>query len=295
MVSATEPLRTIKVGVYNNSPKVFRDVDDKPAGVFIDILNYIAQKENWKLEYVYGQWDADLDKLKKGEIDIMPDVAISEARKRYYDFTNETVLDSWAVIYVRKDSTIGSLTDLEGKKVSILKSSVYEGRGGGIDQYLNGLGINATIVEVKDYRAALDYLEIGKVDAAVVGHIFSIANQKNYSNIKATKIFLKPTELRFALTKGSPDNPYLIQRLDYWVKNLKDGQDGFFNKTLEKYGLQELESQVPRSQPQREPIPIWVVKVVIVAFVAILLPWLMLVTILKRSGKKITDIIRGGL
>lgn len=242
-VDAAEPVRTFRVGAYNNPPKIYKDNNDQPAGVFVDILNYIAQKENWKLEYVFASWDTDLQNLQKGEIDIMPDVALSSEREKIFDFTKVTVLNSWAVVYVRKDSAITSVTDLNGKRISIFKSSVYENGEGSIDQYLNASGLKADIVEVGDYRTALDLLELGKVDVAVVSHVFGVANQANYHNIKATQIFLKPTELRFALTKGAPSNAYLTERIDYWVAKLKSGDAREFNNILEKYGLGELENE----------------------------------------------------
>ncbi len=35
--------KTIKVGIYQNKPKVFIDSASNPQGFFIDILNHIAQ------------------------------------------------------------------------------------------------------------------------------------------------------------------------------------------------------------------------------------------------------------
>ncbi len=285
---AAEPPKTVRVGAYNNKPKIYKDDNDKAAGVFADIINYIAKRENWNVEYVFGQWDTDLERLKNGQIDIMVDVAISPEREKEFDFTKETILNSWGVIYVRKDASIDSLTDLKGKKISIQKSSVYEKGQESISQYLESFGIKADIIEVDNYRMALDLLELGKVDAAVVGHIFGLANEKNYSNIKATQIFLKPTELRFALTKGNPNNPYLIDRLDYWVSRLKSGKDdNYFRDTIEKYGLGELLSQGREETNQPEvSLPFPVLKTTLGTLAVLLTLTLIIVIILKRNWKK---------
>lgn len=107
--------KTVKVGVYDNSPKIYKDANGTIKGFWADITNYIAQKEGWNLIYVFGTWDEGLARLEKGEIDLMVDVAVSDARKEKYDFNNETALLSWSIIYTRKDFDIKSFKDLEGK------------------------------------------------------------------------------------------------------------------------------------------------------------------------------------
>ena len=72
--------KTIKVGIYENKPKVFVDSDDEPQGFFVDILNYIASKEGWQLDYVASTWEKNLEKLEKAEIDLLLDIAESEER-----------------------------------------------------------------------------------------------------------------------------------------------------------------------------------------------------------------------
>lgn len=67
--------RIIDVGVYENEPKVFTDDGGKPAGIFIDILDYIAEREDWELHYIHVTWSEGLDRLQQGKIDLMPDVA----------------------------------------------------------------------------------------------------------------------------------------------------------------------------------------------------------------------------
>ncbi|MDP3480287.1 MAG: transporter substrate-binding domain-containing protein [Desulfoprunum sp.] len=74
--------RTIKVGIYENEPKVFTSKAGKPAGIFIDIIEHIAKSEGWNLQYVPGTWAEGLERLAKGEIDLMPDVAFTADRQR---------------------------------------------------------------------------------------------------------------------------------------------------------------------------------------------------------------------
>jgi ABC-type amino acid transport substrate-binding protein len=72
--AADSPL-IVKVGIYENNPKIFTDDQGNAAGFWPDIINYIAQKEGWKIEYVHGAWLESLQRLENNEIDVMPDVA----------------------------------------------------------------------------------------------------------------------------------------------------------------------------------------------------------------------------
>jgi len=47
----------IRVRVYDFEPLISTPRDGKPQGLFIDILEYVAQKEGWRIEYVPGTWD----------------------------------------------------------------------------------------------------------------------------------------------------------------------------------------------------------------------------------------------
>lgn len=238
IVYAADPERTVRVGVYENKPKTYQDYRGMAVGLFPDILNYIAEKERWQLEYVFGTWDEGLRRLEKGEIDVMVDVAPSGERRAIFAFTNESVFSSWGVVYVQKeDVQTASFSDLDGKKIAILESSVYFDEPESIEDYIQAFGVNVEFVNVQEYNDVFELLNDGEVDAAVVGRIFALTNQKYYPNIKQTDIFFKPTELRFALTKDDSDTPQLIDRLDYWTKQLKAGHEGAYRQILDRYNL----------------------------------------------------------
>ena len=95
---------TIKMGVYQNRPLLFKDKDGDIKGIFADILAHIAEKEDWNIEYVNGSWSQGLQNLKSADIDILGPIAYSQERKKDYDFTYENVLTNWGQIYVNQHS-----------------------------------------------------------------------------------------------------------------------------------------------------------------------------------------------
>ncbi len=78
--------RVVRVGVYQNEPKVFLNEQGEPDGFFIELLEEIAKVEGWELQYFPCEWEDCLADLEEGQIDLMPDVAYSPDRDVIFDF-----------------------------------------------------------------------------------------------------------------------------------------------------------------------------------------------------------------
>jgi two-component system cell cycle sensor histidine kinase/response regulator CckA len=231
-LSADSP-RKIRAGIYENEPKIFTE-KGKPAGFWVELLNYVASKENWKIEWVHGAWDECLQRLQDGQIDMMPDVAYTKERAEKYDFQNETIFISWARIYVPLDSKIESFPDLDNKKIAVLKGSVnYKGKEG-IKELTENFGINCIFIETTDYDDVFKLVEKEKVDAGVVNKNFGNIKEKKYK-VKRTGIVFQPADLRFALSKKSKLTPLLISRIDYNIDHLKADKNSNYYSLIEKY------------------------------------------------------------
>ena len=121
-LNAREPL---KVGVYNNGPKLFLTQQNKPQGFYIDLIDAIAQDAQWDIEYIPCEWSECLKKVEHGELDIMPDVAYSKQRAEIFSFNDEVILPSWSMIYAKKgSSTILSLLDIHSKRLAVVENSI---------------------------------------------------------------------------------------------------------------------------------------------------------------------------
>lgn len=91
--------QTVKVGVYDNYPKIYRDDNGNIKGFWADITDTIAAKENWKVDYVYGTFQQGLQRLQNGQIDMMVDVGVDTQRQQIYDFNTVNLLSGWAAVY----------------------------------------------------------------------------------------------------------------------------------------------------------------------------------------------------
>lgn len=161
----------------------------------------------------------------------------SPVRSQAFDFPKESIINSWGIIYVGKNSKTQSFTDLDTKKIAVLQSNVYISGPQGILDYLKKFDVNAQLVTVPIQSDAFDLLNKGQVDAALVDRVFAFANQANYSNIKPTDLFFFPTTLTLAFQKGNSENAYFTGRIDYWMANLKSDHSSIYYQSLQNNGL----------------------------------------------------------
>ena len=252
---------TVKVGLYENSPKIFTDEEGKASGFWPPIVEYIASKEGWAIEYVHGTWTECLARLENNEIDMMPDVAYTEERATLYAFSTETVYVSWSRVYARKGVDIQSILDLEGRNVAVLKGSVNVEGPEGIKRLVSAFHVSCTFIELDSYDKVFETVDSGDADAGVVSKDFGNLHESDFDVVR-TAILFQPASLYFAFPKNSSVTPYLIQRVDYRVKELKEDTDSIYYQALERWlGI------IPAG---KTVIPTWVrwalLGVVVVAF-----------------------------
>ena len=121
---AAQSHATIRVCVYNFEPLIFVDQSGAPKGIYLDVLESIAAREKWQIEYVPGTWQECLTRLETGAIDLLPSIGYTEERAQKLDFTNEYLFLDWGLVYRGKGKPIHTVLDLDGKKIAALKGSV---------------------------------------------------------------------------------------------------------------------------------------------------------------------------
>ena len=220
---------TVKVGIYQNKPKVFIDSSGEPQGFFIDILNYIASKEGWQLEYVASTWEENLEKLEKAEIDLLLDVAESVGRDELFDFNKEIIFSNWATVYGKKQSKIQSILDLKGKKIATMKGDIsYED----FSRNIENLGIYAAFEEVDQFSDIFELIAQEKVDAGIISRLYGLQHEDEY-NVARSTIICCPRNLYFAVPKNK--NQDLVKKIDQHLYQLKRDDQSIYYASLIKW------------------------------------------------------------
>jgi PAS domain S-box-containing protein len=230
----------IKVGVYQNNPKLFINEHGKAAGFYIDLLESIAAIEGWQLQYVPGTWQQCLERLDNGRIDLLPDIDFSDDRAARFDFNQHTVLSNWAVVYTKPDAEVESFADLKGKKIAFMRGDIT------IEQFnlaIRPFGIDFSMVEADDYRGVFELIAQRQADAGLVNHLFGIRHEREYGIVRSS-IICCPRELRFAVTKNR--NAYLLQAIDLHLAAFRDDRRSVYYRARDRWIEKRSEQKLPQ-------------------------------------------------
>jgi diguanylate cyclase (GGDEF)-like protein len=220
----------VRVGVYQNPPIVSREAGDEPGGLSIDILRYAAERENWELEFVWGEWNDLKTALGENRIDLLVGIAYTEERARRYAFNRETLISNWAVVYRHDASAIDSLIDLDGKRVALMKGAVHNTP---FRNLMDQFGLRPEIVDVGDYQEALARTDRGEVDATVVNRLFGKLQEPHHLQIHPTTIIFNPVSVRYA--SGDEARRGLLDALDRHLVELKESEDSLYYRSIDTW------------------------------------------------------------
>jgi PAS domain S-box-containing protein len=220
--------QSISVGIYEYKPLVFLNGNGRADGFFVDVFNHIAANEEWMVTYRYGSWQEGIDRLERGEIDLLLCVGYSEERAERYDFTSESLLTDWGVVYRRNDRQINTIMDLEGKTVAVLKGSIFTL---GFRQLASQFNVNVTLVEMSSVPELFSAEAYGVADAAVTGNMagFGYTDDRSF---RRTPVNFSPVKLGIAALQGH--KPALIETLNRRLKSLKEDKNSVYNRKLEE-------------------------------------------------------------
>ncbi|MCK5162088.1 MAG: transporter substrate-binding domain-containing protein [Desulfobacula sp.] len=264
-----EPL-VVKVGAYENPPKITFEADGNVTGFWPDLLSYIAKKENFEIKYIKGNWDQGLARLKAKEIDIMPDVAFTEKRGKMFIFSKAPILMSWSRVYIKKtNKEIATIRDLNNKKIAVLKGSVNLEGPGGLREICDQFNLNCTLIELSDYAKVFKAVETGSADAGITNRNFGNKYAKDFS-IKKTAIIFQPVNLKFAFPRDASTTLHLVKIINHRMDKLKNDDNSIYYQLLEKYFEGEIARKFIKILPGWAKIALQITLLAIVVFVIVI-------------------------
>ncbi|NDP38186.1 MAG: EAL domain-containing protein [Rhodoferax sp.] len=221
--------REVRVGVYQNEPKIFMGADGQPSGILGDLLVAMARLEGWTLTSVPCEWSTCLDALESGNIDLMPDLASSEQRLQIFDVHKIPSLLSWSQLYKHSGAPISSMLDLKGKRVAVLAGSVQQTY---LQNLLSSFDVQAELVPVQSLEEAFKKVAAREADAAATNRFFGDRRAATYQ-LDATPILFQPAQLFYASAKGR--NADLLAAIDQHLGQWQSQPDSEYFKVLKRW------------------------------------------------------------
>lgn len=229
----------MRVGIYENKPKVFTSPSGVPSGLFVDILESIAREEKWTLEYVPGTWQEGLNRLARGEIDLMPDVAYTSDREHLFAFHNEPVVSDWFQLFARKGSGIHSIVDLRGKRVAVLAGSIQQDA---FTRHATAFDLDVRLIPFPLFAEAFRAVQAGSADAVIANRFNGPLLMKEYG-LEDTAVVFSPTRVYFAAPKSG--DAALLEAIDRHLARLKKDPESVYYDALRRWTSEELPGAIP--------------------------------------------------
>lgn len=231
--------RLVRVGVYDNPPKIQAGPQGQPGGILGDLLVEVARQEQWTIEPVACEWEQCLRLLETGAIDLLPDVAYNEERARRFDFHRVPALPSWSQLYRRRDVTLQSVLDLNQKRVAVLEGSVQQRHLAGL---LASFDLKAELLPTKSFEEAFALVASGQAEA-VAANRYSGDRAAGDHGLEATTLVFLPSKLFFAAPKGQGAD--VLTAIDARLEAWQADANSFYFQTLARWGQQGTQTRVP--------------------------------------------------
>lgn len=267
--------RLVKVGMYDNPPKIQAGPQGQPSGILGDLLMEVARQEAWTIEPVACEWEQCLRLLETGAIDVLPDVAYNEERAQRFGFHRIPALPSWSQLYRRPDVTLQSVLDLNHKRVVVLEGSVQQRHLVGL---LASFDLKAELLPAKTFEEAFALVASGQAEAVAASRYAGDRAAADYG-LEATTLVFLPSKLFYATPKGEGDDlrAAIDSRLEAWQSDTSS----FYFQTLARWGQQGTQTRVP--------VAFWWGLAAVVALLALALGFLAL---LRREVARQTSALR---
>ncbi len=208
--------KQLRLGVDSARPP-FEFLDEKGvySGICAGFIEECAKRIGVTTSKVPGLTvSAAVDKVKSGEIDVIPKITPTPARGKHLLFTQAFVTFP-SVIISRKDArVIGGLDDLSGLKIGVLKGLVVE-------ELLKRDYPRLPLIALTDVKTALMDLSTGKIDVFVdnLGTVSYNIEKLGITNLKIAATTPYNHDLAFGVRK---DWPLLASSLDKALASLSN-------------------------------------------------------------------------
>lgn len=166
--------KVIRVGATVDAYPLWYSADNQFQGFIVDVLNAVADKSGYKVEWVIADWTGVVASLGTGRVDTIGSFAKLPDREKLYDYGVPYLYESATIAVPSKgDTGLDTIEKLHGKKVAVEFGTSYVKAVQGLDPEGK---INLATYEGHDVM--LSEALTGRVDALVAGRNLLLAKIK---------------------------------------------------------------------------------------------------------------------
>jgi polar amino acid transport system substrate-binding protein len=198
------------------------------------VINEALKSSGYRVDFQFLPFNRALVSVRKGQIDAMSPLYISELRKTFLYYSEPLVISKTSLFYTKeKPVNYRNISDLSGLKIAIMRGASVNPE---FDKYQDMIRI-----EVTSYEQLVRMLLLGRVDALVgeefvVREIIKNDNEFNGKHrLLQGDVALATQGLYVAVSKAAPDAANKFNALKVGLSQLK--ASGRFNQILQQHGI----------------------------------------------------------
>jgi signal transduction histidine kinase/ABC-type amino acid transport substrate-binding protein/ActR/RegA family two-component response regulator len=239
VASQAAPNRIVKVGVFPHVPAISMGQDGVARGFYVDMLQEVAAREHWELQFVPGTWQQGLDRIRTGEIDLISSAARTPEREAFLDFSTESSFTVWSILYAHPKSGIRTILDVQNRRIGLMRGDV---NGNHFRELCAKFALSVNFEEFGNFEVLLRAVEAGQVDGGVVVNTFGYSQESRFK-VERTPVVFNPFDIYFAVRKGH--DAEVLRALDSYLREGKPNQDSGYHRALKRWLTPQLKTGLP--------------------------------------------------
>lgn len=132
-----------------------------PQGFSIDLMNLLAKKAGFEIEFVQDSFSNLVEKIERKEIDVLHSIFKSESQDGFLTFSSPYKAVINVIYTVDGNDSIKDVGHLQDKKIAVVK-------GDTLSQILPTVFPNATIEVFESYDEVIKQVSLENVDATII-------------------------------------------------------------------------------------------------------------------------------
>lgn len=219
------PSRVVRVGYFGDTGFLQQLEDGSYYGYCYEYLQNIAGYTGWEYEFVKGTWKQCLDRLEKGEIDLLCLAQQSPERQARFYFSRYEAGIEYAALLVSQDNQTVFYNDypaFDGMRIALLSNS-YQNEL--LREFANDHGFGYTPLAYPTTEECMQALADGRVDAVLSGSLQKLAQGKVVAKFA-------PEPFYFITNK---ENGLLLESLNHAMEDIQTSDVDYAARLYNRY------------------------------------------------------------
>ena len=225
-LAENEDSTPVRVGWFEDSYNITGE-NGQRSGYGYEYQQSVAAYTGWRYEYVNGGWSELLEKMSRGELDIMSGISYTAERAQNMLFSELPMGEERYYLYADLVHTNISATDiksLNGKRVGLLAGSIQATQ---FDSWEEEHNLHLTHVQVTGLEDAIAKLNTRQIDCLVSAETPQLVEAGT-----SALYLVGGSDIYFAINKNRPD---LKDALDNAMRNIQRDKPFYANELYQKY------------------------------------------------------------